>query len=117
MIHEGFITKSKVIKRSLKRFAIMACNFIYEQLSQDRLTYGFEEANVTNYTYLDSYLANQYGVITASIKKYNVGLNNEWQVVECNTTNSDSKDYAVLYKGKVYENAGKNELVENKIPL
>ncbi len=81
------------------------------------MTYGFEEANVTNYTYLDSYLANQYGVITASIKKYNVGLNNEWQVVECNTTNSDSKDYAVLYKGKVYENVVKNELVENKIPL
>lgn len=86
--------------------------FAFEKQNQDKITYGFEEANVTEYTNLDSYLMNEYGVMTATIKKYSVGLNNESQVVEYRTTNSEGTHYAVLYNGKVYENAYKNDLVE-----
>lgn len=88
--------------------------FVFEQLIQDKVTFGFEQANMTNDTNLDTYVSKQYGVIVSSIKKYNVGLNNESQVVEFKTSNSDSTSYAVLYNGKVYENAYKNELVETE---
>lgn len=84
------------------------------ELTQDKVTYGFEDANQTTYTNLDNFLVNEGGVVTSSIKKTNVGLNNEWQVAEYITSNNTDKRYAVFYNGKVYKNAYKSELKETQ---
>ena len=95
-------------------FPVGSTCFAEMEITQDRVTYGFEESDQTSFTSLDSYLESQSDVIISSIKRVNVGLNNQSQVVEFNRTGNDYKSYAVLYNGKVYQYAYKAELKETQ---